>query len=72
MRIGRNHEAVVIHVDDIDELNKLIETLRPLTNLIFPVSVFISDGRRTIRVNSLKGFVATLRLEDIEEKEEGA
>lgn len=67
MKIARNHEAVVVHCEDIFDLENLISALRALNNPIFPVPAYIGDGERKLKVNSLKGFLATVRLEDFEE-----
>ena len=67
MRIARNHEAALIYCENLDELEALVNALRPLTNPVFPVPVFVGDRDHRIKVHSLKGLVVTIRLEDIEE-----
>jgi len=67
MQIARNHKAIVIHPENINELEKIIEALRVLTNPMFHVPAFIGDDERKFKINSLKGLVISIRLEDFEE-----
>jgi len=72
MKIARNHEVAVLHIDDFHEFEEVVKALAAAAHPDFPVPVYISDSKRTIQVNSLNGFVATIRLEDfVETKTKG-
>lgn len=65
MKIAFNDKAVVLYFDNPKELQQVAQQLAACTGL-FPIPAIISDGNHTIRVHSLKNFVATIRLENVE------
>ena len=68
MKIAQNHRALMIYLEDPFELKHLAEQLCACS-ATFPVPAFIKDESksRILRINSLKGFIATIRVEDFEE-----
>jgi len=68
MKIARNHKAAVIHCETPEELEEVAKSLLMLQGM-FPLEPVIGDGERAIRVKSLKGFVATVRVGDAEDVE---
>ncbi len=71
MQIARNHKTVVLHIENFHELEDVVRVLAAVSNPAFPVPAYIGDGERKLKVNSLKGFIATVRLEDVMEIQEG-
>ena len=68
MKIAMNYESAMIYIDDLKELEELVNSLR-LLNVAssWRVPVIVGDGKRSIQINSLKGFVVTVRIDDFEE-----
>lgn len=68
MKIAMNHESAMIYIDDLKELEGLVNSLRSLNAASsWRVPVIVGDGKRSIQINSLKGFVVTVRVDDFEE-----
>jgi len=68
MKIAMNHESAMIYIDDLKELEGLVNSLRSLNAASsWRVPVIVGDGKRSIQINSLKGFVVTVCVDDFEE-----
>lgn len=69
MLSARNHKALILYPESVQELQDLAQSLGVLEG-IFPVPVIVGDGKRKYRINSLKGLIVRVRLEDFEEIKE--
>lgn len=65
MKLAWNHESAVVLVFDLQELQQLVKSLSLLESAQDPI-VFVGDGNKAIKVRSLEGLLATVRLEDFE------